>query len=65
MTANARRETLAANRSCRTSPLKSAGRRDVVFGFDGFVDRIRRTVDERRDGDEFDAIRALDVGRRR
>jgi len=60
MTDNVHQETLAAIRSCRASLPDEAGGQDVVFGFDGFVDRVRRMVDERRDGDEFDAIRTLD-----
>jgi hypothetical protein len=37
----------------------------VAFGFDGFVDRVRRMVDERHDADAYDSIATLeDLGER-
>lgn len=53
-------ETRAAITECRRSLPDRLDTAPVAFGFDGFVDRVRRMVAERQDETTFDALETLD-----
>jgi hypothetical protein len=54
-------ETKRAVESCREAlpPSISGGR--VVFGFDGYIDRVREVVSERQSATEFERVSTLDA----
>lgn len=55
-----RTETAAAIKDCRESLPAELDAESVVFGFDGFVDRVRRMVAERQDEETYDALTTLE-----
>jgi hypothetical protein len=55
-----RTETVASITECRESLPSELASDAVVFGFDGFVDRVRRMVAERQDEENYDALTTLE-----
>ncbi len=56
-----RTSTVASIRECRESLPDRLDPTQVAFGFDGFVDRVRRMVDERQDAETYDALPTLEA----
>ncbi|WP_416840080.1 PfkB family carbohydrate kinase [Haloferax sp. DFSO52] len=51
--------TTEAVESCRDALPQTAGGGRVVFGFDGYIDRVREFVSERQSADEYERVSTL------